>query len=168
MKEYVPAIAAIVAGIFAIVSAFITWRLKTATDEKVHHSTEKKQKRDEITQLFSDTFTLFETAMRQVLKREEFSLEEAFSKNNAKIHLLAPENIVTKYSEVGALMESWSRLRAKASPRQMTMGDQTVTILQAPDPTAKYKEPANAEYEKLQKELQVLISMMREEINKDA
>jgi hypothetical protein len=56
MKEYIPAIAAIVAGIFAIVSAFLTWRLKTATDDKVRQITEKKQRRDEITELFTTTF----------------------------------------------------------------------------------------------------------------
>lgn len=168
MKEYLPAIAAVIAGIFAILSALLTWRLKTSTDDKVRQLTEEKQKRDEITQLFTDTFSLFEQAMSQVLNREEFTLQETFSENNAKIHLLAPQHIVTKYCKVSALLESWSRLHAQASPRQMKMGDQTVTILQAPDPTEKYKEPAREEYNKLQEELYVLVSMMRAEVNKDA
>ncbi len=168
MKEHVPAIVAVIAGIFAILSAFLTWRLKTSTDEKVRQLTEKKQKRSEITQLFTETFSLFEQAIRQALKREQFTLQEAFSENNAKIHLLAPENVVTKYSEVSALLESWSRLHAKASPHQIKMGDQTVTILQAPDPTEKYKEPAKQEYDKLQQELHALVSMMRAEVNRDA
>lgn len=168
MKEYVPAIVAIIAGIFAILSAILTWRLKTSTDDKVRQLTEEKQKRDEITQLFTDTFSLFERAMKEVLNREEFTLQETFSQNNAKIHLLASEIVVTKYCEASALLESWSRLHAQASPRQMKLGDQTVTILQAPNPNEKFKEPAQQEYEKLQEELHALVSMMRAEVNKDA
>ena len=168
MKEYLPAIGAIVAGIFAILSAFLTWRLKTATDDKLRQITEKTKQRDELTELFTTTFSLFEQAIRQALNQEEFTLQEAFSENNAKIHLLAPENVVDKYCEVSALLERWSGLHAKASPRQMKIGDQTATIFEAPDPTEKYKEPAKAEYNKLQEELAALVSMMRAEVNEDA
>ena len=168
MKDYIPAIAATIAGIFAIISAFIAWRLKTSSDARGQMDAQNKERRDEMKQLFTDTFTLFEQAIRQVLNREEFSLEESFSENNAKIHLLAPESVVAKYSEVGLLLEGWSRLHFKASPRQMKVGDHTLTMFQSPDPTAEYKEPANAEYQKLQEELQKLIKLMREKLNEKA
>ena len=168
MKDYIPAIAAIIAGIFAIVCAIIAWKLKKSSDERARTTALDKEKRDEIKQLYTDTFTLFENAIRQVLNNEEFTLAQAFSENNARIHLLSPERVVTQYSEVASLLESWSRLHFKATPRQMRVGDQTVTILQAPDPTAQYKEPANAEYQKLQDELQKLIELMRIELSGNA
>lgn len=165
MKEYIPAIAAIIAGIFAIVSAFIAWRLKNSSDERARELALDNQRRDEIKQLYTGTFTLFENAIRQILNKEKPTLAQAFSENNAKIHLLAPEHIAAQYSEVASLLESWSRLHFKATPHQMQVGEQTVTILQAPDPTAKYKEPANAEYQKLHNEMDKLIALMRAELN---
>lgn len=168
MKEYIPAIAAIIAGIFAIVSAFIAWRLKNSSDERARQLALDNQRRDEIKQLYTGTFTLFENAIRQVLNKEEPTLAQAFSENNAKIHLLAPEHITAQYSEVASLLESWSKLHFKASPRQMRVGEHTVTILQAPDPTAEYKEPANAEYQKLHEEMNKLIDLMRTELNSNA
>jgi hypothetical protein len=50
----------------------------------------------------------------------------------------------------------------------MQVGDKTVTILQSPDPTAQYKEPANAEYQKLQDELHRLVELMRVELKGNA
>ena len=46
----------------------------------------------------------------------------------------------------------------------MKVGDQTVTMLQSPDPTERYKGPAKAAHEKLQEELRRLIDLMRVEI----
>ena len=111
---------------------------------------------------------MFEDAIRQVLNKEEFTLAQAFSENNAKIHLLAFEHIAAQYSEVASLLESWSRLHFKATPRQMQIGDTTLITIQAPDPTAQYKKPANAEYQKLQEELHKLVELMRIELNGNA
>ncbi|AVD81771.1 hypothetical protein C4Q28_06160 [Pseudomonas sp. SWI6] len=165
MKEYVPAIAAIIAGFFAVGSAFIAWKLKNSTDAARDENDRKNMRREERKALYTETFQLFEGAMREILSGDEFTLAEAFSKNNAKIHLLAPEDISNKYSEVACILESWSRLHAKASPRRMKVGEQTMTIIQAPDPTAQYKEPAKAEYEKLQSALQELVALMRSELD---
>jgi hypothetical protein len=77
---------------------------------------------------------------------------------------LAPAKIAAKYSEVCSLLEQWSRLHYKAKPRQMKVGEDTVTIIQAPDPSEGYKESATRAHEKLQDELRKLINLMREEL----
>lgn len=164
MKEFIPALAATIAGIFAIVSPFITWKLKNASDERARLSAVDKQRGDEIKRLYTDIFALFEQAIRQVLQGESFSLVREVSEANAKIHLLAPAKIAAQYSDVCSLLEEWSQLHYKASPRQMKVGEKTVTILQSPDPAAKYKQPADAAYEKLQEELRQLIGLMRGEL----
>jgi hypothetical protein len=104
VKDYIPAIAAIISGVFAIVSAFIAWMLKNSSDERARIMALKKEKRDEIKQLYTDTYTLFDNATRQVLNKEEFTLAQAFNENNARIHLLTPENIVTQYPGVASLI----------------------------------------------------------------
>lgn len=41
-------------------------------------------RREERKALYTETFQLFEGAMREILSGDEFTLAEAFSKNNAK------------------------------------------------------------------------------------
>ena len=168
VKEYIPAIAAVIAGIFAIFSAYIAWKFKSSSDKQREQMTRAKDKYEEEKTLYTATFQLFEKAIREVLGREKFTLAEKFSENNARIHLLAPKSVEDQYSETASLLESWSALHAKASPQQMKMGDQTITVFQAPDPTAKYKEPAENEYVKLQDSLHKLVELMRSELERNA
>lgn len=167
MKDYVSVIAAVVAGISAIISAVIAWKLKGISDDRRDAMDVRKERHAEAKALYESTFQLFEQAIREVWSREPFSLAKEFSQNNARIHLLAQERVVEKYDEVAALLESWSSLHAKASPRQYKRGDETVTILQAPDPTKPFKEPAKAEHEKLQFALQELVALMRGELKQE-
>ena len=164
MKEYVPAIAAVIAGIFAVASAFMAWRLKNSSDDRRDYVGRLKEKREEEKTLYTSTFQLFEEAISEVLTRSEFTLAQKFRENNAKIHLLAPQHIIDQYAEASSCLESWSVLYAKASPKQIKRGDETFTILKAPDPTAKYKELAEAEYDKFQESLQKLVASMRSEL----
>jgi hypothetical protein len=163
---------AILAACGAVIAFFLKryWdyrdrQIEISDKKELEITAREKERREEIKELFTSTFTLLENAIRQVRLKEDFSLAQAFSENNAKIHLLAPEHIVEQYSEVTALLESWLRLYFKATPRLMKVGDQTFTIIQAPDPTIEYKEPANAEYKKLQEELRKLVDLMRIELN---
>jgi hypothetical protein len=168
MKEYITAIAAVIAGIFAVVAAFITWKLKNSSENRRDQIVQLKEKFEEEKSLYTTTYQLFEEAINQVLGRGEFNLTQAFSENNAKIHLLASRQVIDQYSEAAALLESWSELHAKASPRQTKFRDETVTIIQSPDPTAKYKEPAKAEYKKLQASLRELVALMRNQLANNA
>jgi hypothetical protein len=158
--------AAIIAGVFAIVSPFITWKLKNASDERARLTALDKERRDEIKQLYTGIFVIFEHAIRQASQLEEFTLARELSEATAKIHLLAPERIAEQYSVACSLLEEWSQLHFKASPRRLRVGDQSVTVIQSPDPAAKYKEPANAAYSKLQDEVRKLTRMMRQELDR--
>ena len=168
MKDYVSVIAAVISAIFALVCAVTAWKLKNFSDDRSRNIVWEKERRDEIKRLYENTHTLFEQAIRQALTLQTFSLAKEFSETNAKIHLLAPTNIVEQYSKVSHLLEHWSHLHIKASPHQAEIGGQIVTILQAPDPTTQYKEPANAAHEKMQSELQTLIKMLRDELSTHA
>ncbi|MGD0519914.1 MAG: hypothetical protein ABSA48_01545 [Terracidiphilus sp.] len=164
MKEFVPAIAAIIAGIFAIVSPFITWKLKNASDERALQTALGKERRNEIKRLYTDIYVSFEQAMKQVLNKEKFTLAQEISEINAKVRLLAPEKIVEQYYVVASSLEKWSQLHNRATPRQLKVGEETVDIIQYPDPAREYKEPAKAAYDKLQGELNNLIALMRVEL----
>lgn len=168
MKDYVAVVAAVVAGIFAVASALIAWRAKNSSDDRTRKISLEKEHRDEIKGLYESTFALFEQAIHQVQRREEFSLAREFSQTNAKMHLLAPQEIANQYLKVACLLEDWSQLHAKASPRQLDVNGQTVTLIQSPDPTAEFKEPAKAAYESLIAELQNLTKAMRKELAANA
>lgn len=168
MKEYIPVIASVIAGVSAMASALIAWKLKNSSDSAREKSDRAQRKHEELKLLYTGTFQLFEEAIRQVFDRSDFTLAKQFSENNARIHLLAPKEVADKYLGVSCLLESWSKLHAKASPRQTKFGDQVVEILQSPDPTVKYKEPAKAEHEKLQLALGELVDLMRGELDAGA
>ena len=168
MKDYIAVVAAVISGIFAVMSALIAWRLKNSSDDRTRKIVLEKERRDEIKGLYESTFALFEQAIRQVQRREQFSLVREFSQANAKMHLLAPQEIAEQYRKVSCLLEDWSHLHAKASPRQLDLNGQTVTIFQSPDPAAEFKEPAKTTYDSLIAELQKLTKEMRKELAADA
>lgn len=161
MKEMIPVIAAFVAGIFAVVSAVIAWRLKNTSDERTRLAALDKEKREEIKRLYTDIFVLFEQALKQIWTKEAFTLGREFSETNARVRLLAPQKIADQYEIVGSLLREWSRLHYKATPQQWREGEKIVTIIQSPDPTEEYREPARIAHEKLQEELRKLIELMR-------
>jgi hypothetical protein len=105
LKDFVPAIAAVIAGIFAIVSPFITWKLKNASDERARLVALDKERRDDIKRLYTNIFALFEQAIRQVMHAEEFTLAREFTEANAKINLLASPEIAAQYNDACSLLE---------------------------------------------------------------
>lgn len=160
MNEYV----AVITGFFALLAAFFGWKLKTSSDEAARKLAIEKERRDEIKLLYENTFVLFEQAIWQVQQREQFTLGGEFSQTNAKMHLVAPTPIADQYLVAASLLEDWSQLHAKASPRQIEIGGQTATLIQAPDPTATFKEPAKNAHESLLVELRKLTRLMREDL----
>lgn len=165
MSEYVATLTAVVSGIFLIVAGAVTWKLKSSTDEKDRALSKTKERREELKLLYSSVFVAMEQTIKKVLSGEDFSLDKEMSSINAKVRLLASKPVEEQYCEVAALVAEWSELQAAATPRRMVVGDQTVTILQAPDPTAKFKKPAEDAYEKLQSELEQLVELMRNELH---
>lgn len=89
VKEYASALAAIIAGLFAIISPFITWRLKNASDERARSISLSKERREELKRLFSDIFTMFEQAIGHARRNEPFLLSPEQSQINAQVRLLA-------------------------------------------------------------------------------
>ena len=164
MKEYAPAVAAIIAGLFAIISPFITWKLKDASDERARSISLRKERREELKRLFGDIFMMFEQAIGHARRNEQFVLSSEQSQINARVRLLAPEKVIGQYFKVAALLERWSQLHYRATPRQTKIGEYTLTMIEAPDPTAKYKQPAKEALEELGAQLDILIELMRLEL----
>jgi hypothetical protein len=164
MKEYVAIVAAAMSGAFAVVSACIAWWLKSHSDRAQVERTEAKEKHAEIRELYTRAFRLFEDAARLIHRDEGASIEEDFARLNADMHLLGSDAVAGLYEKAAISLSEWSRLYAKATPRQQKIGDQTLTILQAPDPTAKYKEPERQAFEDLQEKLRALHAQMKAEL----
>jgi pyruvate dehydrogenase complex dehydrogenase (E1) component len=105
-----------------------------------------------------------EQAIRHVRAGEEYPLHENRSEVNAKVQLLASETVGEKYAEAVHLLERWSELHVLASPRKMKAGETSYELIQAPDPTAKYKQPAAEAHDGLQKCIGSLVQAMRAEL----
>ena len=74
MKEYVAIISAVMAGIFAVISACIAWWLKSHSDRAQEKRSDAKEKRAEIRELYTRTFRLFEDAIRLIRHDEGASM----------------------------------------------------------------------------------------------
>ncbi len=103
VEQYLPAIASVIAGIFAIIAAYIAWSFKSSSDKHRDLNSRAKEKYEEEKLLYTNRFQLFERAIHGVLKREEFTLAQQFSENNARIHLLASKSVIDQYSETGVV-----------------------------------------------------------------
>jgi hypothetical protein len=156
---------ALVSGAFGVGAAIVTWRLKASADDKERALAREKECREELRSLYTAVFVSLEQAIRHARSGEHFPLDKDRSEVNAKVQLLASEAVADKYSEASARLEEWSRLHALASPAKMKVGDETFVMLQAPDPTAKYKQPAADAHKALQAALGELIQAMRAEVN---
>lgn len=168
MTKYVSIIAAAIAGIFATVTAVIAWKLKSKTDARERSIAIAKQRRDEVKRLYTDVFVVVEQTINRVRQFEEFNLDKELSDVNGRVCLLAHERVAKQYVQVASLLTEWSILFANASPKRTKVGDQTMVFLQAPDPTAKYKEPEREASQKLQGAVDLLIKEMRAELANDA
>lgn len=148
MSEYAPIVASIIAGVFLLLSGVLAWKLKNATDQSAARAAMQKERHAEVRRLYEGIFSLFERAIEQQ-QRRSFTLFDEFTRTNAAIHLLGSEAIIERYSEACALLEKWSTLHARASPKTMQIGESTITIVQTPDPAKAFQEPARLAYDEL-------------------
>lgn len=164
MKEYITIIAAVVAGLFTIVSAVIMWKLSYKTSEKGREQASVEIKFNEKKTLYVRTHELYESAIKCTRNYENQHLSELFSKLTAEINLIASDDVVKQYFYVADLFQDWIPLYLKAFPAPTKMGDHSYTIIQAPDPTLKYKQSEKQAYDKFYSGYQELIKLMRVEL----
>ena len=165
MQDFVAISSNVVTGLFALLAAFLAWRLKSIGDQKERSVALAIEKRRELSELYAQVFSSLEQAIKCATAREPYELTEERSRANAKVRLLASESVNLAYDDVSDKLQEWSALYVAASPRKTRIGDQTYTILQAPDPTERYKIPATRSHEALHESLQVLRSYMRSDLS---
>ena len=164
MQDLAAVLGNAVTGLFTLLGAFLVWRLKRKEGEGERDAAIAISKRKELVELFAQVFTSLEQAMKCAIAQEPFELTSERSLVNAKVRLLASEQVNLAYDEVSDKLQSWSALHVAASPRTTKIGDQTFVMLQAPDPTAKYKGPAEDAHKLLHEALQVLRERMRADL----
>ncbi len=165
MQEFAAVLGNAVTGLFALLAAFFAWRLKKTGDENERKSSLAVEKHRELSELYAQIFSNLEQAMKCAMSQDPFELNEARSRENAKVRLLGSEEVNLAYDDASDKLQKWSALHFAASPRKTRIGDQTFITIQAPDPTAKYKAPAEAAHKALHESLQVLRARMRADLS---
>ncbi|WP_421848566.1 hypothetical protein [Marinomonas sp.] len=164
MKEYVAVIAAIVAGLFAFISALTMWRLTHKTSEISRQQAMADAKFNEKKTLYVRVHELYESAIKCTKSYKNDNLTESFSKLTAEINLIASDEIVKQCFYVAELFQDWISLYFKAFPAPQKIGDQSYIMLQSPDPTLKYKKPEKEAYDKFYRSYEELVKLMRAEL----
>jgi hypothetical protein len=165
MQEFTAVLGNAVTGLFALLAAFFAWRLKKTGDEKERETSLAIEKHRELSELYAQVFSTLEQAMKCTMSHEPFELTEARSRDNAKVRLLGSEEVNLAYDDASDKLQNWSALHVAASPQRTRIGDQTFITIQAPDPTEKYKAPAEAAHKALHEALQVLRVRMRADLS---
>lgn len=165
-KENIAIFIAVISGVFAIIVAGLNWYLtRRATRRQTVFQFQEKRYND-VLNLYVRTYELLELTMAAIFKGQDAPAQAEFSQNSAKMRLLAPEPIYLMYYEVTHLLEEWTVLHMQASPRKAATEDgKTIVIIQSPDPTAKYKKPAEEAYTKLRDKVNELVELMRKNID---
>ena len=164
MQDFAAVLGNAVTGLFTLLGAFLAWRLRRKDDEGERIAAVAIAKRKELVELFAQVFMSLEQAMKCAIEQEPFDLTTERSLVNAKLGLLASEQVNLAYDDVSDKLRSWAALHIAASPRRTTIGDQAFVVLQAPDPREKYKVPAEEARKLMHEALQVLRERMRADL----
>jgi hypothetical protein len=164
MNQTFTIVVALVGGLFSILTVFLNFQF---TKRNMSHQglTQFEEKRyQSILELYVHTYDLIERLMASQIKDEPAPVQTEFSTNSARMRLLAPTAVYEKYYEAIGLLESWSRLHAKTKPTRTKIGDQVMTMVVSPDPTAKYVEPAKEAHDKAHEATVELVKAMRDDL----
>jgi hypothetical protein len=164
MEAFSSVLGNVITGLFALLGAFLAWRLRRKDEQGVRDAALSVEKRRELIDLYAKAFTSFEQAIKCTIEQEPYELTADRSFVNAKVRLLGSEAVNLAYDEASERLQSWSALHLAASPPKRKIGEQTVVILQAPDPREKYKAPAAEAHKELHQALRVLRERMHEDI----
>lgn len=165
MQEFSAILGNVVTGLFTLLGGFVAWRLKRKDESTDRKTKQAIESRKELIEIYAQTFSSLEQAMKCVKEQESYELTPEKTLLNAKIRLLGSEETNLAYDEVAEKLQTWSVLYVAASPKRMKVGEQTVVILQAPDPTEKYKVPAQEAQKVLHEAFKVLRKRMQTDLN---
>jgi hypothetical protein len=165
MHDFATVLGNAVTGLFALLGAFLAWRLRRKDDEGDRRALLAREKQKDLVDLYAQTFTSLELAMKCATEHEPYELTAERSLVNAKLRLLGSTPVNLAYDDVADKLRDWSRLHVAASPQRTKIGDQTVVLIQSPDPTEKYKVPAQEAYKALHDALRLLRKRMQNHLN---
>lgn len=165
MQEFAAVLGNAVTGLFTLLGGFLAWRLKRKDEDKDRKTTRAFERRRELVELYAQTFSSLEQAIKCAREQEPYELTAERTLLNAKIRLLGSEDTNLAYDEVAEKLQTWSALHFAASPRRMKVGEQAMVMLQAPDPTEKYKVPAQEAHKALHEALQLLRRRMQSDLS---
>ena len=165
MQEFAAVLGNVVTGLFTILGGLVVWRLKRKNEDSDKKAARKIDRRRELTDLYAQAFSSLEQAMRCALEQETYELTWDRTLINAKLRLLGSDEVNLAYDDVADKLKEWSALQVAASPRRVKVGDQTVVMLQSPDPTEKYKVPAQEAYEALHEALKTFRQRMQADLS---
>lgn len=165
MQEFAPILQNTVTGLFTLLGGLVVWRLKRKDEDQARKATQAVELRKELVELYAQVFSSLEQAMRCAREQEPYELTPERTLLNAKIRLLGSGETNLVLDDVAEKLQTWSALHIAASPRRMKIGEQTMVMVQAPDPTEQYKVPAQEAHKALHEALQLLRQRMKADIS---
>lgn len=161
MTEYTTIAVAVITGAAALIGIWVTYRFQKKASDRDRDIAWKKERRDELTNLYAKALSLIDEVTSRQYYGEAFDRASEVSETTAKLRLLAPADVVELYSTTMENLEAWRELHVKTLPEKWDTPMGRMTILKAPDPTAQYKQPAKDAYHAFRASLSALTASMK-------
>jgi len=118
-------VTSLIAGAFALLAAYLGWRLREA-EQRATLASEKRKEKEE---LYKRIHRTFDSVIQTVKRHERTAMQKDFIELNAEVRLLASDEFGTLYEESCQRLEEWANIFPQAWP--------DTDLIQAPDPTAE-------------------------------
>ncbi|WP_078118493.1 hypothetical protein [Thiosocius teredinicola] len=152
---------AIIAGSFGVIVAIVTWLLAGLRELNVRKIEQKKVRVEKLEQLYAQTISLLEMAIRITRGTPESGdLERKLSENNGYLKLLASDRVNNQVEEISVLLFRWSTLHVKGAPKEM--GGNMLAISSQ---DSKYQKEAEELFPKVNESIVMLIQLMKEHLS---
>ena len=165
MKEYIGLGIIAFSLIFAMIAAFMAWRLKQRLDAANSKVALEKAQREERRRTYQEVITLLDNAVSSITKGSDYPFDNLFNELTPKLHLHASEDINSSFVEVCLLIENWTAMKDDVQKTEKELKrhpEQELILSQQLEEQRKQAEDA---YQLFKNRFSKLSSMMRKEMS---
>ncbi len=157
MRELSDVLPSVVTGLFTLLAGALVWLGARIKEDGERAANQAKEKRSELLDIYAEAICSIEQAVKCIKQRKPFDLAPDSSLSNAKITLLGSKATCRAYGDVNDSLEAWSRLYVLAAP--------VTNLVQAPDPSRKYREDASKAFEEMRSKIDRLLDLMKQDLD---
>jgi hypothetical protein len=161
MKDYLPLVTVFLSGVFGLAVAIVTSILANRKDVRARQRQAAQETYEEFKAVYSGSLVCLEKCLRSVKDRADFpALQEELAAANARLQLIASDEVIEQNHKVGDLIFAWSTEFRQGEPKRSSGAGYSIISSQ----DTPHQEKAKELYPQLMKACNELAKLMREHL----